>query len=110
MSVGILFFALLSVEPANAETLSASQIKQEIIGKRLGYRGDYSGDIIYRRNGKISYTAAGNKLEGEWKLKGQKICTRFKNNYRGGKWSCFTFTKLSGGKYKTSLGYRVWRK
>ena len=110
VGVAVLFLISGPVGPAYAETLSADQIQKEIVGKSLGYSGAFSGNIVYRRGGKISYTAKGKKFSGEWKFKSNKMCTRLHTNIRNGNWSCFTFSRTGKSRYRTSLGYKVWKK
>lgn len=108
--LAVLFLIAGHVGPVHAETLSADQVQKELVGKSLGYSGAFSGNIVYQRGGKIAYTAKGKKFSGEWKLKNNKMCTRLHTNVREGKWSCFTFSRTGKSTYKTSLGYKVWKK
>jgi len=97
-------FVLIFLAPAvSAETLSQKEIESELIGKKLSYSGAFSGKITYRPGGGFVYSAGnGNKLTGRWHFKGNKLCTKFDNNFRGGRVSCFTFKKIR----KTLLCYQ----
>ncbi len=97
------------IAPASAEELTATQIKTEIIGKPLNYNGAFSGKISYHRNGKLDYTAKGKKFSGQWRLKKNKLCTKLSSGIRNHTWNCFTFSRQGKGRYRTSLGYKVWR-
>ncbi|MET1411700.1 hypothetical protein ABVF61_05500 [Roseibium sp. HPY-6] len=106
-----LIFAVLFVVPAmSAATLSQKEISSELIGKKLTFSGAFSGKITYRRGGKFIYTTGNSKqLSGTWHFKGNKICTKFDNNFRGGRTSCFSFERTGKRTYVTSLGYQVRR-
>ncbi|WP_162901687.1 hypothetical protein [Breoghania sp. L-A4] len=94
---------------SSAETMTADQIKKEILGRSLNYSGAFSGKITYHNNGSISYTAKGKKFTGQWRFKQNKFCTNLSSRIRNQTWNCFTFSKKSDGRYRTSLGYKVWR-
>lgn len=106
----LIFASMFFVPAVSAETLSQKQIKSELIGKKLSYSGPFSGKITYRPGGGFVYSAGnGKKLTGRWHFKGNKLCTKFDNNFRGGRVSCFTFEKTGQRTYVTSLGYKVRR-
>ncbi len=91
------------------QQMSAEQIKTQIIGKSLGYyAGAYSGNITYKQNGKMSYTATGRPYSGTWRLKGDQMCTFLSNNFRAGRETCFDWFETADATYKTGLGYKVW--
>ncbi len=106
----LLFASMLFVPAVAAETLSQNDIKSELIGKKLSYSGAFSGRITYRAQGDFIYSARnGKRLTGRWHFKGNKLCTKFDNNFRGGRVSCFTFKRTGKRTYVTSLGYKVRR-
>jgi hypothetical protein len=71
---------------ANARTmLTAKQIRAEIIGKWLTYKGiKDNAQLIYKSNGKVWARSTANfYAAGTWKLKGNRFCTKMNfRNYR----------------------------
>ncbi len=110
LSLAALVIVAGCVTSSDTATMTAAEIQSELVGQRLGYDGAFSGDLMYKPGGVLSYTASGKSYSGNWRLQGDKMCTRFETNVRDRKWSCFTFERTGNGKYKTSLGYRAWRK
>ena len=95
-----------SVEP----TMTAAQIRSELIDRDLGYSGAFSGSIIYNSNGTLNYVANGGSFTGRWRLDGDRMCTVLSSDIRGGRQSCFSWFDAGNGQYRTSLGYTAWRK
>lgn len=91
------------------KAMTRKEIQSEIIAKRLSYSGAFSGKITYKSNDTIQYTANGKAFGGTWKFKGNKVCTVLNSGIRGARKSCFSFMRTGKNKYRTSLGYAVWR-
>lgn len=101
----------LVVAPAQAASklLSAGEIRSQLIGKKLHFSGDFDGEIVYRKNGRLNYTIKGKRYKGRWEFKGNRMCTVLFNFSRGGRKTCFTWSSTGKNRYKTSLGYKVRR-
>jgi len=106
-----LLLALFAVQaPAASTKMTATEITKEIVGKKLGYSGAFSGNLLYARNGKFNYTAKGKAFKGTWRFKRNRMCTILNNKFRKGIESCFDWVRVKPGRYRTSLGYKVWRR
>ncbi|MGI9569620.1 MAG: hypothetical protein ACR2PH_07775 [Desulfobulbia bacterium] len=91
-------------------TLTAKQIRGEIIGKWLTYKGS-KGNMQLRlgTDGKIyGRSTGGYYIQGTYKLKGNRYCSKIKlRNYKE---QCGTFTKLGKGRYRYSATGAVLRR
>lgn len=97
--------------PALAETMSGSEIRQSIAGKRIYLATPFGGEfpLNYRTNGQVTGdgTALGlgrylaPKETGRWFVRGNELCQQFPTWYDG-KVSCFTLRRTG----ETSLRWR----
>ncbi len=89
---------------AAAETLSADQIRQAVIGqsfeaKRMGM----TMHIAYSADGSVRLTSAIMNADGRWHLHGDQLCVTFESGPRRGT-NCSYLTALDGGAVQTSEG------
>ena len=94
---------------AHAETLSATQIKQTVTGKRILLATRYGVEfpLVYSSNGSVKGDGTGTGLgkffspkeTGKWWIKGQQLCQKFPTWYDG-KTQCFTLERAGGNKLK----------
>ncbi|MEM0898494.1 MAG: hypothetical protein AAGI92_00910 [Pseudomonadota bacterium] len=87
---------------AHASTMSGSEIKSAINGKRIYLATPFGGEfpLYYQRNGAVSGdgTALGlgrffaPKETGKWFIQGNELCQQFPTWYKG-QVSCFTLRK-----------------
>ncbi|WP_136657079.1 hypothetical protein [Nitratireductor sp. XY-223] len=92
------------------ETLSARQIRSEIIGTEFSYfAGAYSGRLKYKSNGVMNYSAAGRAYGGTWRMDGDQMCTVLGSSFRAGREDCFHWYRTAPGEYRTGFGYKVWK-
>ncbi|MBO9420309.1 hypothetical protein J7481_12460 [Labrenzia sp. R4_2] len=91
-----------------AGTASAQSVKpQEVIGKSWNFsQGKVSGKVTYRAS-TVKAQFGGKTYNGKLRVKGNQICTSYKE-LRKGKESCFSLTKTNAG-YKTSNGGKLWK-
>jgi hypothetical protein len=91
-----------------ADWMSAPDIKRELLGTELAFRGRFSGRIIYRADGRMRMVAAnGKQVFGEWRIDEDSgsLCSQFYTR-RKGKESCFR-TRHDGLGYLTDQGYKL---
>lgn len=105
-----IFLTVLSISaPANAEVLSASEIKQTVVGKRILLATRYGVEfpLVYRNNGSVKGDGTGTGLgrffspkeTGKWWVKGRTLCQKFPTWYDG-RTQCFTLEKIGGNKLR----------
>lgn len=102
---------LSATAPVSAETLSGSDIKNLVNGKRIYLKVPLGGEfpLYYQTNGRVSgdgsslglgkYLAP--KETGKWFVRGNELCQQFPTWYKG-EVSCFTLQKTG----ETSLRWR----
>ena len=111
MLIRIAFTILVLSIPisAHADTLSSSQIKQTIIGKRvlLATRYGVEFPLVYNNNGTVKGDGTGTGLgsflapkeTGKWWIKSNELCQQFHTWYDG-EIQCFTLEVVGQGKLK----------
>lgn len=104
MKLGCVF----AVSVAMASAASAQAVKpQEVIGQSWNFKqGKITGKITYRSS-TVKAQFGGKTYNGQLRIKGNQICTKYKE-LRKGKESCFSLTKTKNG-YKTSKGGELWK-
>ncbi len=93
---------------AAADWMSGGDIKRELLGTELAFRGRFSGRIIYRADGRMRMVSAnGKQVFGEWRIDDDtgSLCSQFYTR-RKGKESCFR-TRHDGLGYRTDQGYKL---
>ncbi len=100
---------------ANASNLTASEIKQKVIGKRvfLATRFGVEFPLVYKTNGSVTGDGTGTGLgrffapkeTGNWWIKGNRLCQKFPTWYDG-RTQCFQLTETGRNKltWKTDDG------
>lgn len=111
----VLSLAMLIPVSANAQSLSGTEIKQTVVGKRvlLATRFGVEFPLVYRSNGSVKGDGTGTGLgryfspkeTGEWWIRGSQLCQRFPTWYEG-RTQCFTLEKIGGNqlRWKTNDG------
>ena len=95
---------LLQGPSAYAATLTASEIRAEMLGKNIKTRRfGLSITMRYRSNGIVMAKTFLGKLKGTWRPRGNRICTTFPSGPAKGT-SCVSFTRLGNGRYRSSEG------
>lgn len=92
--------------PAVAKTLSAQEVKREMLNKtiitrRFGMRVT----MRYNSGGTISAKALLGSVNGTWRAQGNKICSTFPSGPAKGT-SCVSFKRIGPKKYQSSEGVR----
>ncbi len=108
----LLVAAPLATSGVNAQQLTGTEIKQQIIGKNLNYRlrGNRIGKVIYANNGTLRWRSkVGQSGKGEWRIEGDRMCTFFApaGDWRGIPWRCGTI-RARGDKFRFG-GTTLWR-
>ena len=77
--------------------LTAKQIRAEIIGKWLTYKGiKDNAQLIYKSSGKVWARSTANRYAaGTWKLKGNRFCTKM--NFRNYREVCSSISRSGKG-------------
>ena len=89
---------------ATAETLSADQIRQGVIGQSFeARRMGMTMQIAYSTDGSVRLTSAMMNADGRWHLDGDQLCVTFETGPRRGT-NCSYLTALDGGAVQTSEG------
>ena len=91
-----------------ADWMSAGDIKRELLGMELAFRGRFAGRILYRADGGMRMvSSSGKQLFGEWRIDNDtgSLCSQFYTR-RKGKESCFR-TRHDGFGYRTDQGYKL---
>ncbi|MEP1207510.1 MAG: hypothetical protein ABJM29_03175 [Rhizobiaceae bacterium] len=101
-----LIAAISSPQFAQAETLSAQEVRKEMLNKtivtrRFGMRVT----MQYRPGGIVSAKALLGSMNGTWKARGNKICSTFPSGPAKGT-SCVSFRRLGDNQYISSEGVR----
>ncbi|MEL6574064.1 MAG: hypothetical protein AAFN63_07835 [Pseudomonadota bacterium] len=104
MTVLSLFIVVGCALSAAAGTLSASQIRQGIIGQNFeAKRMGMVMKIAYSADGRVSITSAMMNTIGRWHLDGDQLCVTFESGPRRGT-NCSYLTALEDGAVQTSEG------
>jgi hypothetical protein len=100
--------AAVTTPASAADWMSAPDVKRELLGTELAFRGRFFGRIIYRADGRMRMVAAnGEQVFGEWRIDeaSGSLCSQFYTR-RKGKESCFR-TRHDGLGYLTDQGYKL---
>ena len=94
--------------PAQAASLSGSDIEKAFIGKRLKWKtvDGYEGTVRYSKNGSAKVNIKKPERvsdKGKWWVKGNRLCNQWEV-IRDGKPKCFTYRQQSDGSYKSNTG------
>ena len=109
LKIAVVSLCLFYPMQAHADVLSAKEIKQTVIGKRvlLATRYGIEFPLVYKSSGTVAGDGSGTGLgkffapkeTGKWWIKGQELCQKFPTWYDG-RTQCFTLEKIGGGKLK----------
>ncbi len=101
--------ALFASSGAQAEVMSADEIRRDIIGRTIYLAAPIKGEfpLNYHKSGVVDGDGAALGLgkiikpsdSGKWSIEGDKLCQQFKTWYNGEK-MCFVLTRLSAGSVK----------
>lgn len=97
-------FAVAPVHTAYAATLTAQEIKSEMLGKTITTRR-FGMRITMRYNPDrtVSARSALGNLNGTWRPQGNRVCTTFPSGPAKGT-DCVSFTRLGDNRYRSSAG------
>ncbi|MGI9364169.1 MAG: hypothetical protein ACR2O8_03215 [Rhizobiaceae bacterium] len=105
----LIFTLLLGVNlplPADAKTLSAQEVKREMLNKTIiTRRFGMKITMRYNSGGTVSAKALLGTMNGTWRAQGNKICSTFPSGPAKGT-SCVSFKRIGKKKYKSSEGVR----
>ncbi|EFL89358.1 hypothetical protein [Ahrensia sp. R2A130] len=104
--LGILATIPFGVTPASANTLSAAEVRSEMLGKTIKTRRfGFAITMRYASNGTVSAKSIAGTLNGTWRARGNRICTTFPSGPAKGT-SCVSFEKLGPNRFRSSEGVR----
>ena len=106
LTLAIAATTLPGVTPASAKTLSAAEVRSEMLGKTIKTRRFGLGITMrYAPNGTVSAKSIAGSLDGTWRARGNQICTTFPSGPAKGT-QCVSFEKLGPGRFRSSAGVR----
>ena len=109
LALTVLGLSMTAPPPAiAADWMSAGDIKRELLGTELAFRGQFTGRILYRADGGMRMvSSSGKQVFGEWRIDDDtgSLCSQFYTR-RKGKESCFR-TRHDGLGYRTDQGYKL---
>ncbi|OXT00529.1 hypothetical protein B7H23_10475 [Notoacmeibacter marinus] len=99
--------ALVGAPPvAEAKTMTAAEIKQEMEGKTIiARRFGMKITMNYRPDGTVTARALIGSVDGTWRAKGNQVCTTFPRGPAKGT-ECVTFEKIGPNQYRNSMGVK----
>lgn len=90
--------------PAQASSLSASEVRKVMLGKNIVTRRfGMRITMRYNSNGTVSAKSFLGNLKGTWRGRGNRICTTFPSGPAKGT-DCVSFTKTGPNRYRSSAG------
>lgn len=97
-------FAIAPIHSAYASTLTAQEIRSEMLGKTITTRR-FGMRITMRYNPDrtVSARSALGSINGTWQAQGNRVCTTFPSGPAKGT-DCVSFTRLGDNRYRSSAG------
>lgn len=104
----LLTASMLATSPALADSLTRTQIADQIIGKDLvGRRNGMTARLRYNADGSVAMKAAFITGAGTWAFAGDGLCMTMTKGPKRGK-TCTTFEDLGDGSFRNSEGVTLW--